>query len=108
VAARRHRVAARAERTPARLPFPTQWTLDLQAPPRGRIVLLRRTSEHGAVELLGHTFQVDSLWCHRLVRCELLLDEDCIRFYGLRRAQPDRQPLLSETPYRFPNRRFKE
>ena len=108
VAARRQRVAARAERTPARLPFPTPWTLDLQAPPRGRIVLLRRTSEHGAVELLGHTFQVDSLWCHRLVRCELLLDEDCIRFHGLRRAQPDRQPLLSETPYRFPNRRFKE
>jgi hypothetical protein len=108
VAARRHRVAARAERTPARLPLPTPWTLDLQAPPRGRIVFLRRTSEHGAVELLGHTFQVDSLWCHRLVRCELLLDEDCIRFYGLRRAQPDRQPLLSETPYRFPNRRFKE
>ncbi len=108
VAARRHRMAARAERAPARLPFPTPWTLDLQAPPRGRIVFLRRTSEHGAVELLGHTLQVDSLWCHRLVRCELVLDEDCIRFYGLRRAQPDRQPLLSETPYRFPNRRFKE
>ena len=108
VTARRYRVAARQEGTPARAPFPTPWTLDLQAPPRGRIVFLRRTSEHGAVELLGHTFQVDSLWCHRLVRCELLLDEDGIRFYGLRRAQPESQPLLLEAPYRFPNRRFKE
>ncbi len=108
VAARRHRVAARSEGTPPRLPFPTRWTLDLQAPPRGRVVFVRRTSEHGAVELLGHTFQINPLWCHRLVRCELLLDEERIRFYGLRRAQPDTQPLLCEPPYRFPNRRFKE
>ena len=53
-------------------------------------------------------FQIDSLWCHRLVRCELLLEEHCIQFYGLRRAQPDSQPLLREAPYTFPNRRFKE
>ena len=108
VAARRDRAAARHDGAPARAPFPTPWTLDLQAPPRGRIVFLRRTSEHGAVDLLGHTFQIDSLWCHRLVRCELLLEEHCIQFYGLRRAQPDSQPLLREAPYTFPNRRFKE
>jgi hypothetical protein len=108
VTARRHRAATRHEATPGRTPFPTTWLLDLQAPLRGRIAFLRRTSEHGAVELLGHTFEVDSLWCHRLVRGELLLDTDCIRFYGLRRAQPDNQPLLREAPYRFPNRRFKE
>lgn len=108
VAARRDRAAARHDGAPARAPFPTPWTLDLQAPPRGRIVFLRRTSEHGAVDLLGHTFQIDSLWCHRLVRCELLLEEHCIQFYGLRRAQPDSQPLLREALYTFPNRRFKE
>lgn len=108
VTASRHRAAARSEAAPPRISFPTEWQLDLQAPLHGRIIFLRRTSEHGMVSLLGHTFLVDPLWCHRLVRCELLLDEQCLRFYGLRRAQPESQPLLREIPYTLPKRRFKE
>jgi len=72
------------------------------------VIFIRRTTEYGAIALLGHTFRVDPQWCHRLVRCEVLLDQHCIRFYGLRRAQPEEQPLLRETRYRFPKRRFKE
>lgn len=108
VTASRHRAAARIEAPPPRRPFPTDWQLDLQAPLHGRIVFLRRTTEHGMVSLLGHTFEVDPLWCHRLVRCELLLDEQSLRFYALRRAQPESQPLLREIPHALPRRRFKE
>jgi hypothetical protein len=31
----------------------------------------RRTTEHGTVQLPGHTFTVAPLWPHRLVRCEV-------------------------------------
>ena len=108
VAASRHRASGRLETAPHRRPFPAQWQLDLQAPLHGRIIFLRRTSEHGVVSLLGRTFPIDPLWCHRLVRCELLLDEQRLRFWALRRAQPESQPLLHEIRYVLPNRRFRE
>lgn len=108
VMASRHRAAARIDAAPPRMPFPTDWSLDLQGALHGRIIFLRRTSEHGMVSLLGRTFLVDPLWCHRLVRSELLLDEQCLHFYGLRRAEPESQPLLRQIPYALPKRRFKE
>lgn len=108
VTASRQRAATRSENAPPRSPVPPGWHLDLQAPLHGQIIFLRRTGEHGTVCLLGRTFLVDPLWCHRLVRCELALDAGCLRFYGLRRAQPDSQPLLRETSYTLPKRRFKE
>lgn len=108
ILASRQRAVIRSESAPPRTPFPTEWQLDLQAPLHGRLIFLRRTSEHGAVSLLGRTFRVDPLWCHRLVRCELALDAQSIRFYALRRAQPESQPLLQEVPYMLPTRRFRE
>lgn len=108
VTASRARNAVRIEGAPARRPFPKDWRLNLQAHPRGRIIFLRRTTERGAVQVLGHTFVVDELWPHRLVRCELDLDEERIRFYRLRRRAPDDQPLVGEVPYVLPRRRFRE
>jgi transposase len=108
VAASRARAAARIEAAPPRRPFPEGWRLDLQAHPRGRIVYLRRTGEQGAVELLGHRFEVDTTWPNRLVRAEVDLDAGHIRFYALRRRNPGRQPLLREVAYRLPRRRFTE
>ena len=102
------RAAAQYPAAPARIEFPSTWHLDLQAPLHGRVVFVRRTSEHGVVTLLGHQFTVDPHWCHRLVRCELSLDDACFHFYGLRRAAPDIHPLLCQTTYSLPTRRFKE
>jgi len=108
ITACRQRAAEQQRTPPARHGFPSRWHLDLQAPLRGRIIFVRRTSEHGVVTLLGHSFTVDSHWCHRLVRCELALDEARFYFYGLRRATPDVQPLLRHAAYALPSRRFKE
>ena len=108
ISACRHRAAMPHLHAPARTDFPSRWQLDLQAPLRGRIIFVRRTSEQGVVTLLGHRFSVDPHWCHRLVRCELALDDACVRFYGLRRAAPDMQPLLRETAHSLPLRRFHE
>lgn len=108
VAACRHRAATRLEAAPARRPFPVPWRLNLQAHPQGRLIFLRRTTERGHASLLGHTFEVDPLWPHRLVRCEVELDAGVIRFYALRRREPQWQPLLREVPYAVPLRRFKE
>src|SRR5499427_7995491 len=108
VAAHRQRSAARIEAAPRRRPFPQHWRLDLQAHPQGRLVFLRRSNERGEVRLLGRTYAVDPLWQHRLVRAEVDLKRCRIRFYTLRRRAPDQQPLVKETRYVLPRRKFTE
>ena len=65
----------------------------------GTIVYIRRTNDHGQVNLLGHRFDVQSTWTHRLVRCEVNLDTLTIYFFALRRFEPNVQPLLNEVHY---------
>ena len=108
VIALRRRHASAIENGPPRRDFPHDWTLDLQAPVSGRIIYLRRSTADGFVSLLGHTFRVSSRWPHRLVRCEVNLDENDIRFFALRRREPREQPMLSAAAYEIPRRAFKE
>ena len=51
----------------------------------GRIIYLRRTDDSGRASLLGQTFAVDRNWPNRLVRAEVALKDDRIRFYAFRR-----------------------
>jgi transposase len=106
-ALRRHR-AARIEAAPRRRPFPRNWELDLQAPLRGRLVYLRRTTGSGAVEVLGHSFTVEPRWVNRLVRVEVDFKAGRLRVYQLRRREPQEQPLLAEISHRLPDRGFHE
>src|SRR5262245_5903498 len=108
IRAYRQRAAVRIETTPARRPFPADWRPDLQAHPVGTVIFIRRSSEAGTVSLLGRTFPVDARWPHRLVRCDVKLDTQTIRFHALRRREPHHQPLLHEASYSFPRRRFVE
>ena len=108
ITASRRRAAARIDAAPPRRPFPVDWKLDLQATPQGCIIFLRRTDDKGQASLLGHVFPVDTHWPHRLVRAEVDLSENRIRFYALRRRNPAYQPLLKEVHYEFPPRRFHE
>jgi hypothetical protein len=108
IAAVRQRAAARIEAAPRRRPFPKTWLLNLQAPLRGTIIFLRRTTETGRAELLGRSFEIDRLWPHRLVRAEVDLIARRIRFYALRRRDPDHQPLLNEVSYQPTTKRFRE
>lgn len=107
VTAHRAKAAVRAERAPLRRPYPEQTPLNLGSPPRGRVIFIRRTSDQGRVYVLGRRFAVDRHWPHRLVRCEVNLDAHLIRFHGLRRREPTQQPLLNETPYALPKRRYR-
>lgn len=104
IAASRRRTALRIEAAPARRPFPPDDQIDLERPPIGRLVFLRRTTDAGLATVLGHRLSVDQHWPHRLVRAEVDLDRARLRFYALRRRQPDDQPLLSEIPYDPPIR----
>jgi putative transposase len=106
--ASRRRAAARIENAPPRRPFPKDWRLNLQAPPQGCIIFLRRTDAKGQATILGHVFPVDADWPHRLVRAEVHLTRKRIRFYALRRRDPAYQPLLKEVHYEFPQRCFHE
>lgn len=102
----RQRSAVRIEGAPARVMFPDR-AVDLGAPPVGRLVFLRRTTETGSVSILGHRLQVDPHWPHRLVRAELDLDEGRLQFFALRRREPADQPLLAEARYTGPDRWYK-
>jgi hypothetical protein len=108
IQAHRQRNAARIGSAPARLGFPDGWKPELQIAPRGQIIYLRRTSDQGRASLLGHSFDVDPHWPHRLVRAEVDLTEKRIRFFALRRRDPSAQPLLKEVPYVLPQRLFEE
>jgi putative transposase len=106
-ALRRQRVA-RIEAAPARRPFPADWRLDLKRRPGGRLVYLRRTNAHGEVSLLGQSWKVSAVWPSRLLRCEVDLDSDTIRFHTLRRKDPVSQPQILQVDYRLPNRGFQD
>jgi hypothetical protein len=64
---------ARIDADPPQRPFPQRWQQHLDGPLRGHLVDLRRTTEHGTVQWLGHTFTVAALWPYHLVRCETVL-----------------------------------
>ncbi len=102
VAASRMRSAVRIEAAPERAPFPHGQLIDLSAPPAGRLVFLRRTSDAGSVSILGRRYPVDVHWPHRLVRGELDLDARRLSFFALRRREPDQQPILGEVPFEPP------
>jgi transposase-like protein len=94
VRALRRRCGQRIASAPPRIPFPKDWQQNLQVIPPEQIIYLRRTNDRGQVEMLGRKFDVAPSWPHRLVRAEVDLEHDCIRFYALRRRDPDYQPLL--------------
>ncbi len=92
------------EQAPTRHPFSARWKFVPKAKVRGQIVLIRRTSDQGTVSVLGRQFEVAKHWIHRLVRCVVDTDAKVIRFYSLRRREPQQQPLLQEVVYSLPPR----
>jgi hypothetical protein len=108
VAALRKQRAARIEAAPDRRAFPAGWKLNLKKRPGGRLVYLRRSNPNSEVALLGQSWPLGQLWPHRLVRCEVDLDQDKLRFFTLRRKDPACQPLIREVDYRLPNRGFQD
>jgi hypothetical protein len=101
------RRAQRRDNAPPRRPFPSDWKLDLNAPFLGSMILLRRASEQGTIDVLGNRFDVTPEWSHRLVRAEVDFDTHEVRIYGLSRRQPDVQPLLCTIPHTVAQKPFR-
>jgi hypothetical protein len=108
VQALRQQRAARIEAAPDRRAFPEVWKLNLKKRPRGRLIFLRRSNGLSEVSLLGRTWPLGQVWPNRLVRCEVDLTGDKIRFFTLRRKEPTHQPQILEVPYRLPARGFQD
>jgi hypothetical protein len=100
--------AARIEAAPDRRAFPDGWKLDLKKRAGGRLIYLRRSNPNSEVVLLGQSWPLGQLWPNRLVRCEVDLDKNKIRFFTLRRKEPTSQPQILEVDYRLPNRGFQD
>lgn len=99
IAAHRTKTAHRRDHAPERRPFPKTFHWDPDVEPQGQIIYIRRSSEQGAVDLLGRSYAVDVDWPHRLVRCEVDFTHHHIQFYALRRQDPPAQPMLREVDY---------
>jgi transposase len=108
VQALRKQRAARIEAAPDRRAFPAVWELDLKKRPRGRLVYLRRSNGLSEVILLGRTWQLGQVWPNRLVRCDVDLNQNKLRFFSLRRKEPTSQPQILEVDYRLPTRGFQD
>ena len=106
IAAYRAKTAPKRESAPHRHVFPKRFALDLNVPLQGTMIFVRRSDDKGNVHLLGTAYPVDRRWLHRLVRCEVDFTHHRIRFFALRRRDPDRHPLLRESPYHRPNKPF--
>jgi hypothetical protein len=102
VSASHSRHDKRIKDAPPRRPFPDNWVQISRPRLEGRLVFVRRADERGSVFLLGRTFRVDPSRPHRLVRADVLYDEDRIEFRALRRADPKEQPLVCQIPYVSP------
>lgn len=102
------RHAVRIEDAPARRTFPKNWRANLQQPLKGTVIFVRVTSATGAATVLGHTFPLSSLWCHRLIRADVNLTGHEIKFHALRRKDPHNHLLLAKHPYDPPTKRFHE
>jgi hypothetical protein len=96
------------QETVQRRRFPRQFKIDLRAPLTGTMIYLRRSNDHGNVDLLGRSVLVDHHWCHRLVRCEVDFTQQRMRFYALRRRAPQSQMMLRDMPYKRPNKPFQD
>ena len=108
IAATRERHAVRIAQAPERRPFPKGWSLDLQAPLRGKIIYVRRTDDAGRVSFLGQQFEVSNDWVRRLVRAEVNLKTGLIHVYTLRRREPTSQPCVKRIRHRISAKRFTE
>ncbi len=108
IVAARSKSAIRQEGAPKRRPIPEDWKLRLKDQPKGMVIFLRRTDGDGQVHMLGHVIKVQEYWVHRLVRAEVDLDAESIKFYSLRRRDPGQQDLLAAVTYKLPNRVFRE
>jgi hypothetical protein len=106
-ALRKHR-AARIEAAPRRRAFPARWAFQPRQRPTGRVVYLRRSNGQSQVTVLGQSWPLGETWPHRLVRAEVDLANDKVRFFRLRRREPNSQPQILEVDYRLPNRGLQE
>jgi hypothetical protein len=108
VRAHRERHSVRIEDAPPRRAFPQDWQLDWQRPLQGTVIFIRVTNQSGQATVLGRTFDVSPLWCGRLVRTDVDLTNDEIRFHSLRRKEPAAQLCLATHSYQPPRKRFRE
>jgi hypothetical protein len=107
IAAHRARSGTRREHAPARRPFPKPFRFYPNAPLSGTLIFLRRTDDGGRAHLLNRVFPVTQRWAHRLVRAEVDLGAQQIRFHALRRKDPADQPLLNEVSYHREHKPFR-
>lgn len=73
------------------------WNNPDREPRTDRIVLLRRLDPSGGLVLFTQHIAVAATWANRLVRCEISPLHQHVSFHGLRRRDPQEQPLLFET-----------
>jgi hypothetical protein len=108
IKALRRKNQKRQEASPARLPFPKNWTLNYSIKPRGTIIFIRRSTDDEYVEAMGHWWKVPGIGAHKLVRVDVNLTKGTMKFYRIRRREPKIHQILAKAKYKLPKKVFKE
>jgi hypothetical protein len=95
VRAHRHRHATRIEAAPQRQHSAGPVARDVT---HGRVIMLRRADDHARVSAFGRCWQLPPNWANRLTRCDWSLREGTLNIFGLRKHDPQSQPLLLVRP----------
>ncbi|MDR0703832.1 MAG: hypothetical protein LBF88_02480 [Planctomycetaceae bacterium] len=86
---------------PNRYEVPNDFIFCCDHPLKGKIIFIRRTDNQGNTNVLGNTWNIDSLWTNRLIRVEIILTKHLVKFYRLRRRDPKDQPLIKTKKYKL-------
>ncbi|MDR1268336.1 MAG: hypothetical protein LBK82_02315 [Planctomycetaceae bacterium] len=64
------------------------WKFNNKTEKNGTIIFLRRTDDNGCAKVMGHLWELDKNWTHRLIRATVDLKNNIILFHKLRRKDP--------------------
>ncbi len=97
----------RYEMSTRRWMIPAGWALNYSTRPKGKVIIIRHSTDRECVEAMGHRWALDRSWPHRLVRAEVDLSQDVMTFIDFA-AAIWRISLGWQAECLFPKRKFKE
>jgi hypothetical protein len=84
------------------------WKFSNKIQEKGTIIFIRRTDNNGCAKVMGHLWELDKNWTHRLFRATVDLKNHIILFHKLRRKDPHNHSYIGSAEYHLPLRKYQK
>jgi hypothetical protein len=98
----KEKIETKRETMPTRQIIDKKWKFDEKINKNGTMIFIRRTDEHGYAKVMGHLWELDESWTHKLIRATIDLKNNIITFHKLRRKEPHNHLYIGYAEYRLP------